>query len=70
MKKSKASTKKLAAKAKDERPVAAKVTKAIPKKPSPAPKIPKTAPVEATKPVVLTSEMTILRAVNFSVFLK
>ena len=64
MKKSKASTKKLAAKAKDEQPVAALVTKAIPKKPSPAPKIPKKASVEATKPVVLTPEMTMSEQVG------
>ena len=54
MKKSKASTKKLAAKAKDEQPVAALVTKAIPKK----------ASVEATKPVVLTPEMTMSEQVG------
>ena len=66
MKKSKASAKKLATKAKDEQPVAALVTKAIPKKPSPAPKIPKKASVEATKPVVLTSEMTMSEQVGLA----
>ena len=66
MKKSKASTKKLAAKAKDEQPVAALVTKAIPKKPSPATKTPKKAPVEATKPVVAMPEMTMPEQVGLA----
>ena len=51
---------------KAEQPVAAVVAKAIPKKPSPAPKIPKKAPVEATKPVVAMPEMAMPEQVGLA----
>lgn len=51
---------------KAEQTFAAVVTKAIPKKPSPAPKIPKKAPVEATKPVVAMPEITIPEQVGLA----
>jgi hypothetical protein len=51
---------------KAEQPVAAAVTKAIPKKPSPAPKTPKKAPVEAAKPVVAVLEITMPEQVGLA----
>jgi hypothetical protein len=51
---------------KAEQPVAAVVTKAIPKKSSPAPKTPKKAPVEAIKPVMATPEITVSEQVGLA----
>jgi hypothetical protein len=51
---------------KSEQSVTAVTTKAIPKKPSPAPKIAKKAPVETTKPVVAVPEMTIPEQVGLA----
>ena len=52
---------------KSEQSVTAVTTKAIPKKPSPAPKIAKKAPVETTKPVVaVVPEMTIPEQVGLA----
>lgn len=66
MKKSKTTTEKAAPKVKAEQPVAAVVTKAIPKKPSPASKSPKKVPVEATKPVMAMPEITMPEQVGLA----
>jgi hypothetical protein len=51
---------------KAEQPVAAVVTKAMPKNPSPAHKAPKKAQVVASKPVVATPEITIPEQVGLA----
>jgi len=68
MKKPKTTTEKPVPKAKAEQPVAvaAVVTKATPKKPSPDQKTPKKAQVVAPKPVVATPEMTVSESVGLT----
>ena len=51
---------------KAEQTIAPTITKATAKKPSPAQKTPKKAPVEATKPVVAMPEMTMPEQVGLA----
>jgi hypothetical protein len=66
MKKSKTTTEKPVHKAKAEQPVATVVTKATPKKPSPAQKAPKKAQALAPKPVAATPEMTMSERIGLT----
>ncbi|MDD5579633.1 MAG: winged helix-turn-helix domain-containing protein [Methylobacter sp.] len=65
MKKSKTSIE-TASNAKAEQPVAAVVTKATPKKPGPAKKLPKTSPAAAPQSVAATPEMTMPERVGLT----
>ena len=66
MKTPKSTPEKPAPKANAEQPVAAAATKAIPKKPNPAPKIPKKAPVVVPKPVEAMPEMAMPEQVGLA----